>query len=69
MGLETEIVMHITTQEEQITENKVQLFATRQQAERAAASVNHYLQEQEMYLAVDVVYTADGWAVAVVTCY
>lgn len=50
-------------------ENKVQLFATRQQAERAAASVNHYLQEQEMYLAVDVVYTADGWAVAVVTCY
>ena len=45
------------------------IYLTRQQAERATASVNHYLQEQEMYLAVDVVYTADGWAVAVVTCY
>lgn len=48
---------------------KAQVFATREAAEKAAQSVNHYLQEQEMYLEVAVVEVTGGYAVAVVSCY
>ena len=48
---------------------QAQVFATKKAAEKAAASVNHYLQEQEMYLEVAVVAVEDGYAVAVVSCY
>lgn len=47
----------------------VQVFKSKEAAEKAAASVNHYLQEQEMYLEVAVVAVKDGYAVAVVNCY
>ena len=46
-----------------------QVFKTKEAAEKAAASVNNYLQEQEMYLEVTVIEVADGDAVAVVSCY
>ena len=46
-----------------------QIFKTKEAAEKAAASVNDYLQEQEMYLEVTVIEVADGYAVAVVSCY
>lgn len=46
-----------------------QVFKTKEAAEKAAASVNDYLQEQEMYLEVTVIEVADGYAVAVVSCY
>ena len=46
-----------------------QVFKTKEAAEKAAASVNSYLQEQEMYLEVTVIKVADGYAVAVVSCY
>lgn len=46
-----------------------QVFKTKEAAEKAAASVNNYLQEQEMYLEVTVIEVADGYAVAVVSCY
>ena len=46
-----------------------QIFKTKEAAEKAAASVNNYLQEQEMYLEVTVIEVADGYAVAVVSCY
>lgn len=48
---------------------KVQIFKSKEAAEKAAASVNHYLQEQEMYLKVAVVAVEGGYAVAVVSCY
>ena len=48
---------------------KAQIFKTREAAEKAAHSVNHYLQEQEMYLEVAVVEVTGGYAVAVVNCY
>ena len=48
---------------------QAQVFATKKAAEKAAASVNHYLQEQEMYLEVAVVAVEGGYAVAVVSCY
>ena len=48
---------------------KAQVFATKAAAEKAAASVNHYLQEQEMYLEVAVIAVEGGYAVAVVSCY
>lgn len=47
----------------------VQIFKTRELAEKAANSVNHYLQEQEMYLKVSVTAVEGGYAVAVVSCY
>lgn len=47
----------------------VQVFKTKEAAEKAAASVNNYLQEQDMYLEVTVIEVADGYAVAVVSCY
>lgn len=46
-----------------------QVFATKAAAEKAAASVNCYLQEQEMYLEVAVVEVTGGYAVAIVNCY
>lgn len=46
-----------------------QVFKTKEAAEKAADSVNKYLQEQEMYLEVTVIEVADGYAVAVVSCY
>lgn len=46
-----------------------QIFKTKEAAEKAAESVNNYLQEQEMYLEVTVIEVADGYAVAVVSCY
>ena len=46
-----------------------QVFKTKEAAEKAAASVNNYLQEQEMYLEVTEIEGADGYAVAVVSCY
>lgn len=46
-----------------------QIFKTKEAAEKAADSVNNYLQEQEMYLEVTVIEVADGYAVAVVSCY
>lgn len=46
-----------------------QVFANKAAAEKAAASVNAYLQEQEMYLEVAVVSVKGGYAVAVVSCY
>ena len=46
-----------------------QVFKTKEAAEKAADSVNSYLQEQEMYLEVTVIEVADGYAVAVVSCY
>lgn len=46
-----------------------QVFKTKEAAEKAAASVNNYLQEQDMYLEVTVIEVADGYAVAVVSCY
>lgn len=48
---------------------KVQIFKSKEAAEKAAASVNHYLQEQEMYLKVAVVAVEGGYAAAVVSCY
>ena len=48
---------------------KARIFRTKEAAEKAAASVNHYLQEQEMYLEVAVVEVKGGYAVAVVSCY
>jgi len=48
---------------------QAQVFTTKKAAEKAAASVNHYLQEQEMYLEVTVVAVEGGYAVAVVSCY
>ena len=48
---------------------KAQIFKTKEAAEKAAASVNHYLQEQQMYLEVAVVAVEGGYAVAVVSCY
>lgn len=48
---------------------QAQVFKNKAAAEKAAASVNHYLQEQEMYLEVAVVAVKDGYAVAVVNCY
>lgn len=48
---------------------QAQVFANKEAAEKAAASVNHYLQEQEMYLEVAVVAVEGGYAVAVVSCY
>lgn len=46
-----------------------QVFKNKAAAEKAAASVNHYLQEQEMYLEVAVVAVNNGYAVAIVNCY
>lgn len=46
-----------------------QVFKSKEAAEKAAASVNHYLEEQEMYLEVSVIEVAGGYAVAVVSCY
>lgn len=48
---------------------KVQIFKSKEAAEKAAASVNHYLQEQEMYLKVSIIEVDGGYAVAVVSCY
>ena len=48
---------------------QAQVFATKKAAEKAAASVNHYLQEQEMYLEVCVIPVEGGYAVAIVNCY
>lgn len=48
---------------------KAQIFKTKEAAEKAAKSVNHYLQEQEMYLEVAVVAVEGGYTVAVVNCY
>lgn len=48
---------------------KAQIFENKEAAEKAAASVNHYLEEQEMYLEVTVVAVKGGYAVAVVSCY
>ena len=50
-------------------ELKAQVFATKAAAEKAAASVNHYLQEQEMYLEVTITPVEGGYVVAVVSCY
>lgn len=46
-----------------------QIFKTKEAAEKAAQSVNHYLEEQQMYLEVTVVAVEGGYAVAVVSCY
>ena len=46
-----------------------QVFKNKAAAEKAATSVNHYLQEQEMYLEVAVVSVKGGYAVAIVNCY
>ena len=48
---------------------QAQIFANKAAAEKAAQSVNHYLEEQEMYLEVTVVAVEGGYAVAVVSCY
>ena len=48
---------------------KAQIFKTKEAAEKAAASVNHYLQVQQMYLEMAVVEVTGGYAVAVVSCY
>lgn len=48
---------------------QAQVFRTKEAAEKAAASVNHYLEEQQMYLEVAVVAVEGGYAVAVVSCY
>ena len=48
---------------------QAQIFTNKEAAEKAAASVNHYLQEQQMYLEVVVVAVEGGYAVAVVSCY
>ena len=48
---------------------QAQIFANKEAAEKAAQSVNHYLEEQEMYLEVTVVAVEGGYAVAVVSCY
>ena len=47
----------------------VQIFANKEAAKKAAASVNHYLQEQQMLMEVDVVAVEGGYTVAVVSCY
>ena len=46
-----------------------QVFANKEAAEKAAASVNSYLEEQQMYIEVTVVSVKGGYAVAVVSCY
>ena len=46
-----------------------QIFSTKESAEKAADSVNHYLAEQQMYIEVTVIEVAGGYAVAVVSCY
>lgn len=46
-----------------------QIFKTKEAAEKAAQSVNHYLEEQQMYLEVAVIEVTGGYAVAVVSCY
>ena len=48
---------------------QAQIFANKVAAEKAAQSVNHYLEEQEMYLEVTVVAVEGGYAVAIVSCY
>ena len=48
---------------------QAQIFSTKSAAEKAAASVNHYLAEQEMYLEGTVIEVVGGYAVAVVSCY
>lgn len=50
-------------------ELKAQVFENLAAAEKAATSVNHYLQEQEMYLEVTVTPVEGGYVVAVVSCY
>jgi len=47
----------------------VQIFKSKEAAEKAAASVNHYLEEQEMYLEVCEIPVEGGYAVAIVNCY
>lgn len=46
-----------------------QIFETKKAAEKAAESVNSYLEEQQMYLEVAIAPVENGWVVAVVSCY
>lgn len=48
---------------------KAQIFENKAAADKAAASVNHYLEEQEMYLEVCVIPVEGGYAIAIVNCY
>lgn len=47
----------------------VQMFDSREKAEKAAKNVNDYLEEQQMYLGVEVVEVNGKYVVAIVNCY
>ena len=47
----------------------VQVFYSKEKAEKAAKNVNDYLIEQQMYLSVDVVEVNGKYIVAIVNCY
>ena len=47
----------------------VQVFDSKEKAEKAAKNVNDYLIEQQMYLSVDVVEVNGKYIVAIVNCY
>lgn len=47
----------------------VQMFYSKEKAEKAAKNVNDYLAEQHMYLSVEVVKVNDKYVVAIVNCY
>lgn len=47
----------------------VQMFDSKEKAEKAAKNVNDYLAEQQMYLNVEVVKVDDKYVVAIVNCY
>ena len=47
----------------------VQMFDSKEKAEKAAKNVDDYLEEQQMYLSVDVVEVNGKYIVAIVNCY
>ena len=47
----------------------VQMFDSKEKAEKAAKNVEDYLEEQQMYLSVDVVEVNGKYIVAIVNCY
>ena len=47
----------------------VQMFDSKEKAEKAAKNVDDYLEEQQMYLSVEVVKVNDKYVVAIVNCY
>lgn len=47
----------------------VQIFISKEKAEKAAKNVNDYLIEQQMYLSVDVIEVDGKYVVAITNCY